>query len=158
MRYCELCKEEYTPTLVALRKGFTAESFVQKYCSRTCRQRAPYQRNKLDINFRISKIMAMAKNRAKYKSLLYDLDLPYLRELLVEQGNRCAVSGRSFQLESTDGRVNKDTVSIDRIQPDLGYTKGNVRLVTYHTNVALSEFGDQALFELCSDILNGAPQ
>lgn len=37
----------------------------------------------------------------------------------------------------------KKAPSIDRIIPHIGYIKGNVRLITYHMNISLSDFGEK---------------
>lgn len=85
----------------------------------------------------------MAKNRAKTKNLSFDIDGSYLINLWEEQAGCCALTGQSFDLTSwgTHGQVNPRTPSVDRIKPPLGYTRGNVRLITYHMNIALSDFG-----------------
>ncbi len=114
--------------------------------------RAYYARKMLEPEFRIGKLIAMAKNRAKKKDLLFDIDLPYMMEMWSKQNAKCIISGVEFVLESGEGRVHRHTPSIDRISPELGYTKGNVRLVTYHINVALSEFGEEALIELAYEV------
>lgn len=37
------------------------------------------------------------------------------------------------------------------VSADGGYTKNNVRLTTYHANIALNIFGLDAFMELCAD-------
>ena len=45
--------------------------------------------------------------------------------------------------------------SIDRIKPELGYIKGNVRLVTYQVNMAKGVYTDEDFFTMCSKALGG---
>jgi hypothetical protein len=87
----------------------------------------------------------MAKSRAKKKSLPFDIDAEYLLSLWKDQQGCCKLTGVKFDLTKwgTKGQVNPDAISVDRINPGLGYTKGNVRLVTYHMNISLSDFGIQ---------------
>ena len=102
--------------------------------------------------------MSMAKNRAKDKNLPFDLDVDYLMGLWDGSHGTCEISGRKMDLEPSGkfAQVNPDAPSIDRKIPEKGYVKGNVRFVTYHVNVSLSEFGDEKLLSLCADILNKA--
>lgn len=126
------------------------------YCSAKCGHRAAYKRKMLSPEFRLSKLLGMAKNRALTKELPFNLTLEHLLALWEKQEARCALSAVEFVLESGEGRVHPHTVSIDRIIPELGYTQGNVRLVSFHVNVALSEFGEQALLELAAALLGAS--
>ena len=38
--------------------------------------------------------------------------------------------------------------SLDRIEPDHGYVKGNVRIVAFIVNLAMNEWGEEALWRL----------
>jgi hypothetical protein len=105
-----------------------------------------YEANMLKPEFRLSKLMAMAKNRAKTKGLEFNLSLDYLMDLW---DGHCALSGIELELNRSDkGKVNPYAPSLDRIVPELGYTMGNVRIVCYQMNVALSEFGLDQFDEL----------
>ena len=85
----------------------------------------------------------MAKNRAKEKNLPFDIDADYVFQLYNKQNGLCAISNLEFNLAKPDkaGHTRFDAPSLDRIIPELGYTKGNVRLVIYQVNCALSNFG-----------------
>lgn len=110
----------------------------------------------LDIAWRISKLLAMAKNRAKTQGLPFNLDADYLLDLWNEQDGLCALTARPFDLErSSEFAVNPDSASLDKIVPARGYVRGNVRWITYHANVARSEYGDDRLMELARALING---
>ena len=85
----------------------------------------------------------MAKNRAQTKQLSFDIDKQYLWKLWEENDGCCALTGQRFDLTKwgNRGQVSPQAPSLDRIKPSLGYTKGNVRLITYHMNISLSDFG-----------------
>ena len=89
----------------------------------------------------------MARNRSKTKSLPFNLDNDYVYSLWKEQDGRCLLTGVYFELTANEGIVS-NAPSLDRINPKLGYVKGNVRLITYHLNVAISEFGLETFEEL----------
>jgi len=97
----------------------------------------------LSYKRRLGKLTGMAKHRAKTKQLPYDIDKEYLWKLWEETEGCCALTGQPFDLASwgKHGQVNPRAPSVDRIAPSCGYVKGNVRLITYHMNVALSDFG-----------------
>lgn len=87
-------------------------------------------------------MLSMAKNRANTKSVPFDLDIEHLLSLWNENDGRCQVSGITLELGRHEaGKVHPYAPSLDRIEPALGYTQGNVRVVCYQVNVAISEFG-----------------
>jgi predicted nucleic acid-binding Zn ribbon protein len=155
VKYKKRKPAEYKDKLcVVCGKAYQAKSPKAKFCSGACSDMSSYKNRMLSVDFRVNKLMAMAKNRAKEKSLPFDLDLPYLLDLWNSQEGKCPITGTNFVLESGTGRVHKDSPSIDRIEPALGYVKGNVRFTTYHINVALSEFGLESLYELAQKIVS----
>jgi hypothetical protein len=120
-----------------------------KYCSKKCGGMNSYEANMLKYPWRLNKLMAMAKNRAKTKSIPFDLTLQHLEELWEEGGGCCALSGIPLELGRSEfGKVHPYAPSLDREVPSLGYTRGNVRIVCYQMNVALSEFGISQFEEL----------
>lgn len=125
-----------------------------KYCSIYCGGKADHAKRQLSPKSRFSKLAAMAKNRAKSKSLDYNIDGAFLLDLYEGQEQCCALTGRLLELAPSDEFiVHPNAPSVDRIIPSEGYTKGNVRLITYQCNMALGEYGDEHLYSLCQDIL-----
>ena len=114
-----------------------------QYCTTSCGHAAAFRRNMEQPEWRLSRLMSMAKNRSKTKNLSFNLDIEYIMELWEENLGCCALTGQLFDLTSwgEKGQVNPQAPSIDRIVPKKGYTKGNVRLITYHMNISLSDFG-----------------
>jgi len=144
-QYHNICEECGNPFL-AVQKRF-------KFCSNTCNHRNGYKLRMLDYKWRLSKLLAMAKNRAAEKNVPFDLTHEYLIQLWDENLGCCAVTGRLFDLEkSTEHSVNINAPSIDRIVPSKGYTKGNVRLVVYILNCAMGEYGLDELRNLAKDL------
>lgn len=97
----------------------------------------------------------MAKSRSVSKKLEFNIDPAYIQDLWESTSGRCQVTGRRFDLTGwgKKGQVNPNAPSIDRIKPELGYIKGNVRLVVYHLNISLSDFGEDLFRDLCKDFL-----
>lgn len=114
-----------------------------------------YPQHREDIDWRLGRILANARNRAKTKNHSFDIDLDYLKLMWENQKGICVITNRPFDLSDYVGvgKINPNTVSIDRIVPEKGYTKGNIRLVTFHANMAISEFGLDNLIQLSKDVL-----
>jgi len=125
--------------------GFSTRSYKPLVRCQPCRKSVDFKRNMLDSTWRLNKLLSMARYRADSKDVPFNIDLPHLINLWDENDGRCLLTNQEFDLTSwgEKGQVNPRTPSIDRIQPALGYTKGNVRLVTYHMNIALSDFGTE---------------
>ena len=122
-----------------------------KVCSKSCGQRIQYTKNMLNPEWRLGKLLSMAKNRSIEKGLDFNLDLVYLKELWDILNGCCILTGIPFVLERAEfGKVHPYAPSIDRIVPSLGYTKGNIRLIVYQFNVAMSEYGQEQFDDMVS--------
>ncbi len=67
------------------------------------------------------------------------------------QEGKCAISGLAMVLK-TEGEPVYNQASIDRIDPNGGYTQGNVRLICLIANYALNRFSDDDLRTLCNAV------
>lgn len=110
------------------------------------------KRKRREIDYILSSAVTQAKLRASNKNLPFNIDADYVKQLAKDQEYKCSISGRLFDGEPSEYRVNPNTASLDRIIPELGYVKGNVRLVTWQVNCAVSEYGFEKFSELCRDV------
>ena len=76
------------------------------------------------------------------------MDLGYLRTLVESQGFRCALSGDDLVI---GGGWNSP--SIDKIDPTLGYVKGNVQWLTKRMNLIKNNLTNDQFFEFCRKCL-----
>lgn len=129
---------------------------VQATMCESCRKSSEFRTNMLIPTWRLRRLVSMAKNRATLKNLDFNITTDYLYELWVKNTGCCEITNRIFDLTpfGKKGQVNPNAPSVDRIVPSLGYVKGNVRLVTYHVNVALAEFGLGSLIKLSEDVID----
>lgn len=113
-------------------------------------KREEYIIKSLEYKWRLNKLMAAAKNRAKEKVLPFNLTLDYLVSLWEASSGCCVLTRQPFDLSSwgNKSQVSPQAPSIDRIKPSLGYIKENIRLVTYHINISLSDFGEEEFKKL----------
>ena len=90
--------------------------------------------------------MKRAKLRAQKNGWDFDLDLYWLGDLLDRQNFKCAITGiQFFTRNKAKTRVDPYRPSIDRIDSSNGYTKDNVRIVAWVTNMMLLDWGDNIL-------------
>ena len=143
IKQCEYCNED-----------FPYKGRGQRWCSPCCQSVPEHLRRRKTVDGRMSALVSNAKARAKKKDLPFDLTVGYMVNVWKYQDGKCPLSGRGFGLDQTAKfrQVHPDAPSIDRIEPSKGYVEGNVRLLTYHTNVCVNEYGDEILFDLIEDI------
>lgn len=132
-RHCRLCEKPFYP-----------KERNSWYCE-TCPKGRDFGSWSLNYKKRLKRLCQMAKNRATVKELVFDIDGEYLISLWDDNQGCCALTGQEFDLTpwGEKGQVNPQAPSVDRIKPKLGYIKGNVRLITYHMNISLSDFGTE---------------
>lgn len=70
-----------------------------------------------------------AKSRAEKKNVPFDIDAKYLMEIFPSDG-KCPV----FGIDLVWGGDRKNSPSLDRIHPDLGYVRGNLVWVSDYAN------------------------
>ena len=95
-------------------------------------------------------ILYSASLRASKNNIAYDLDFFWLSDLWDAQDGKCLLTGIEFNTERTEKRktfYRPYGPSLDKIDPNGGYTKDNTRLVCTAINLAMNQFGEAA-FEL----------
>lgn len=70
----------------------------------------------------------LRSSQCKSKGIPYDLDEEYLKSIWT---NECPITGKPFVLHD---KGHPDSPSLDRIIPELGYTKGNVVYISWRMN------------------------
>jgi len=99
------------------------------------------------------------KNRAKMKEVSYDLTVDYLVKLWNEQEGRCYYTGRKMNFVPRRGRcgkTNPDNFSLDRLNPNEGYVKGNVKWCCWIVNTSKNLMTEREFYEFCKLILKRA--
>lgn len=93
--------------------------------------------------------------RAKKKGWVVDFDKAYLKELWEKQEGKCAVTQISMTFKLFTGRV-PTNMSVDRIDSEKGYIKGNIQLVCMAVNQMKSDMDMETLLYFCREILDHA--
>jgi len=94
--------------------------------------------------------MSAVRSRSKKLKLPTDLDSAYLIELWELQQGRCALSGRPLHLRFEKYGSHPDAASLDRIDSEKGYVRGNVQWVHADVNQMKFCFDQSYFIELCS--------
>lgn len=82
--------------------------------------------------YKLASIRASAKTRATKYNLAFNLDTPYLRELWKNQQGKCFYTDQSMKWSKD--KVSFWSPSLDRLDPDKGYIKGNVVFTLFAIN------------------------
>jgi len=102
--------------------------------------------------YSIKELVRGAKGRAKKKGRVFEIDETYIRELLVLQNHKCAISGIDLTTSFGEG-WSKTSISIDRIDSSIGYTKDNVHLVCDQVNRMKNTLSTKELIALCKQVI-----
>lgn len=92
--------------------------------------------------------LANAKQRARRGALLCNIDLDYVRGLVV---NTCPLLG--LPIIYTQSKLSDCSPTLDRKDPALGYTKGNVAVISHRANRLKSDSTIQELEKLLKNLV-----
>lgn len=97
--------------------------------------------------------MKLLKNRGRKPVI--DVDASYLKELWESQNGICPFSGIKMILRSHSSNVSTSpcAASVDRIDNDKGYEKGNIRFISIMANYARNKFSDEEVIEFCKNVV-----
>jgi hypothetical protein len=118
---------------------------------KTCRNveaREYHTIRRISTTLRSSRLLAAAKSRSQKHELSFDLDRDWVQKRL--DYGMCEATGIPFDMSMRRGW---NTPSLDRINPVLGYTKENTRLVLFALNAACGDWGEEKLLEVVSALL-----
>lgn len=97
---------------------------------------------------------------ATTRDILFEITIDDLQELWEEQKGKCVYSGRtlffnnkSFKTKSKKGKA-FNFASLDRIDSNKGYIKGNIQWVTQNVNLAKQSYFKEEFLDLIKDIYN----
>lgn len=134
-------------------------SITTFYCSRSCSTSSsnrikiikrtnllPYNKNRLDEYSPFREILRRCHKRDKE----YDIDLIYISELWKQQNGKCSITNVSLILPKSNEKIkhnNNYLASIDRIDSNQGYVKGNIRFVSVTVNYLKNSMTDTQVME-----------
>lgn len=84
---------------------------------------------------------------AKQRNIEIDITIEYAYELYIQQNKKCSLSGADISLD-----LDHHTASLDRIDNNKGYIKGNVQWLHKDINKLKNTFSEEKLLSLVKDI------
>ena len=105
----------------------------------------------LSANKSIESWIKKLLNKASQRNKIIDIDFDYLLELYQNQNGKCSLSGEELTFHKNNLSTN---LSIDRINSNIGYIKGNVQLVCHYVNIMKWNKDLPELIEWCKKIIN----
>lgn len=108
------------------------------------------------IRGKLYDLLEAARGRAKKNNLPIDIDLNFLLDMFEQQNRKCKLTNLDFTFEIRESgkHFNPFNPSIDKINPNGGYTKDNVRLICVIVNLALNQFGEDNFKVMCEAYIN----
>lgn len=108
----------------------------EKTKRKTVQQRLDYGRKyqaekRKDFNYRIKMLVNASKQRARLKGIEHNITVEDVLELYPVDG-KCPVFGITLEFGNAGFRDNSP--SIDKIDPNLGYTKDNIQIISWRAN------------------------
>lgn len=98
-----------------------------------------------------------AKHRALRKKIDFDIDTIFIEELLIKQNYKCKYSGVILDINSIGCKnynININTLSIDRINSNIGYIKSNIVLTSAIVNNMKNDLSDEDFIKIITLIYN----
>jgi len=140
-------------------KTFTYKSSITpKCCSKECRKKfdADYVRlrNNSSFEMKLANQVRGIKSRCKKNSIEYDISSEFIINLFNKQEGKCYKSNIKFILNNCNQSGGKSPwgPSIDRIDPNKGYTKDNVQLVCLMYNFCKGVWSDSEVINFVRHI------
>lgn len=148
MKTCFKCKTS-KPFGLYFKHAQTADGY-HSWCKECCTAGNKRSRAKQNstIEGRARVFLRNAKNSAAKRGQVFALTVLDIVECWHTQWGVCAYSGRQMTLEA--GQLN--TVSIERINSNVGYTSENTILVCQAINRMKSDFELNEFYDLCRDV------
>ena len=148
MKTCFKCKTDKPQSLFF--KHHQTTDGLHSWCKDCCTEGNLRSRAKQNstIEGRASVFLRNAKNGAVKRKQIFALNVADIVYCWNTQANICAYSGRLMTLEA--GKLN--TVSIERINSNVGYTPENTILVCQAINRMKSDFEFDDFYNLCRDV------
>ena len=85
--------------------------------------------------------------RAKKAGIPFDLD-SHIPEIEARIRDGCEMTGIPFELTPKSQKAVWNSPSVDRIDPEQGYTYDNIRIICWAMNAALGSWGEETLRNL----------
>lgn len=117
------------------------------YCNRSC-----YLTNRTTINSYFKDVFRLAKSGARQRKKDFIIELNDIINLWEKQKELCAYTGIKMTLEK-GGEKKPSSLSLDRINSNIGYTKENIHLVCLFVNYGKNGFSHDETLDFVKQLI-----
>ena len=154
---CHICHQYLEPSNFDTNKSSKNRGCKDKRCKH-CKKKLQNESiknksSKQKLHYILDQRLRGAMDRSKSKNLEYDITLDFLYQLYEKQEGLCALSGIKMTYDVLSGRTSTN-ISIDKIDPNKGYTQDNIQLVCMAVNEMKNDRSIEELQYFCECILN----
>ena len=133
-----------------LRKHYALESLKLKKICKTCSNRKTENSHRgWHRGIRLSWFNKF-KVSAETRGIYWDINIDDVADIMEQQNYTCALSGLKIVFPEyghpSDGSM---SASIDRINSDKGYVRGNIQLVDKRINMMKQKYSQKEFIEMC---------
>lgn len=151
---CSKCGQEKTLENFYYHKSRKLYMSSCKECnSKSCVKYQTNKRKEKDIKFVANMRASEIRRKCKQKNIPFDFDI---RNLLINQWEKqkglCFYSKRPMSI-SGDYHINLNAMTVDKINPSLGYVKGNIALCCRIFNAMKQHLTHQEFLDHCKEVL-----
>ena len=147
MSWCQLCNREKVKKWRKLNKEKVlkyTENWRKNNRDKLNKIQKKYRFNN-PKNVRASKMLLEAKKKCLKKNIPFDIDYNFILKKM--SGMKCEKTGLDFIFYS-NGKRGPYSPSLDRIVPEKGYIKGNVRVILWALNAFKNSWSDNEIYPI----------
>lgn len=146
--YCKECTAKKAKEYRDSRPGLW-----KKYKEDVKNKKGKFSKYSIEDKYLISairtRIIEAKSNNKRYPNRPFNIDADYMYNIWKLQNGKCYLTGVPLSLD----KQQPNSLSIDKIYPELGYTKGNVRWASWAANRAKGDLTFEVFHSMCQRIL-----
>lgn len=114
-----------------------------------------YLKRKNTLEGKLISLITQSKYRSKKSGIEHSINTDFLKRLYIKQGGKCALSGITMLIQAPRDSVDFwYSMSIDRVDSNLGYTEDNVQLVCNSLNLMKKDMPNRLFIDMCREVVN----
>ncbi len=173
LKFCPTCREDKPLTVEFFHRNSSRKDGFQHECKscRADRARTDPRRKEVRATFEykarasrdstryrvqpkgyLKNLLSPIRQKCRKRGIAFDITRDWLLRLYEDQAGVCALTGDPLTFIVGQGVV-RTNCSVDRQDPTLGYTKGNIQLVCLWANVMKGSRTNGEFMEVCREIL-----
>lgn len=121
---------------------------------KSCGCRAKNDRNPRVSNLIISAFWRRIASRSIRRNFEFSITPQYLEDVFISQNSKCALSGIKLILPTKAAEMKTCNASVDRIDSNLGYIRGNIQFVHKDINLMKNVLSMDVFINYCKAVAN----